>query len=174
MSTPRHISQATDLVCRYLENHGVEYELVQHEAAFSASREAEVAGVLPHHAVKTLALRDGEAYRLAVIPASRRLDLELARKALNASANLRLASESELARDFAVFEVGALPPFGPLLPAPEVVDPRVVEQHRILCSSGDHSHSLLIDPHEIVRLARPRVADICESAIWHGAPLERY
>ncbi len=174
MTAPRQMSRAAELVCGHLGNHGVEYELVEHRATFSAASEAEAAGVMPQMAVKTIALRDGDAYRLAVIPASRRLDLELAREALEASTGLRLASESEIARDFAVFEVGALPPFGTLLPAPEVVDPRVLEQHRILCSSGDHTHSLLIDPHDIVRLSKPRVADICESTVWHGAPLERY
>src|SRR5580765_5536119 len=124
-------SKAAEFVCGYLEKHGV-------------ADEALAAGVEPQNAAKTLALRDGDDYRLAVLPASRRLDLDLAREALRASVHLRLASESEMQRDFAVFEIGALPPFGPLLPAPEIVDPRVLQHDRILCSAGDHSRSLLI------------------------------
>jgi Ala-tRNA(Pro) deacylase len=171
MEASQHSSEA---VLRYLEEHGVAYELVEHEPKFTAASEARAAGVEPQNAAKTLALRDHEAYRLAVIPAQRRLALELTRHAVGASAHLRLASEEEMAVDFPAFELGALPPFGPLLPAPEVVDRRIFEHERILCSAGDHAHSVLIDPHELMRIADPQIADICLSTIPPGSPLERY
>ena len=56
----------------------------------------------------------------------------------------------------------ALPPFGPLLPAPEVVDVRLLYHDRVVCAGGDHRHSLSLDPRELVRVAEPRVADVCE------------
>lgn len=147
---------------RFLETRGVGYETVEHEQTLSATAEARAAGVPPDHAAKTMLLREGEDYRLAVIPASRRLDMHKAREALGASAKLRLATEEEMGTDFGAFEVGALPPFGPLLPAPEVVDGRLLEHERILCTGGDHRHSVLIDPEELVRVVDARLADICE------------
>jgi prolyl-tRNA editing enzyme YbaK/EbsC (Cys-tRNA(Pro) deacylase) len=63
---------------------------------------------------------------------------------------------------FPAFEVGALPPFGPLIPAPEVVDVRLLYHERILCGAGDHTHAVSIDPRELLRVAEPQVADICE------------
>ena len=32
----------------------------------------------------------------------------------------------------------------------------------MVCAGGDHSHSLVLIPVELVNAARPQVADICE------------
>lgn len=32
----------------------------------------------------------------------------------------------------------------------------------VLCPAGDHRHSVLLDPHEIVRITAAQTADICE------------
>jgi Ala-tRNA(Pro) deacylase len=123
--------------------------------------------VPPSHAAKTVVLHDRDGYRLAVIPASRRLDVSRARAAVNGSAQMRLATEDEMATAFPGFEVGALPPFGPLLPAPEIVDVRLVYHDEVLCGGGDHRHSVLLDPRDLLRVAEPRVADVCEHEPQH-------
>ena len=151
-----------DLVHRYLDENRVAHEVVDHEQTLSAAQEAQAAGEPSNHAAKTMVLRDGEQYRLAVIPASHRLDLRKARQALDASAHMRLASEPEMEADFASFEVGALPPLGPMLPAPEALDMRLMDHERILCSGGDHRHSVLVDPRDLARLSEATVADVCE------------
>jgi Ala-tRNA(Pro) deacylase len=151
-----------DAVTSYLEEHGVSHEVVQHEQTFSATAEARAAGIEPDHAAKTMVLRDNADYRLAVIPASERLDLHKVRELLDASRNLRLATEPEMEADFGAFEVGATPPVGPTLPATEVLDRKLMEHERILCTGGDHRHSVLIDPREIERITEARVADICD------------
>lgn len=97
-----------------------------------------------------------------VIPASRRLDLSRLRELTGASLHLRLATEQEMKRDFPDFEVGALPPFGPLLPASEVVDVRLLYHDRVVCGVGDHRHAVSLDPRELLRITEPRVADICK------------
>lgn len=155
-------ARGIDLVHRYLEERGVAHEVVDHEKTFSATQEAKASGIAPDHAAKTMVLREGEDYRLAVIPASHRLDLRKARSALDATAHLRLASEKEMETDFPAFEVGAVPPLGPMLPAPEVLDTRLMDHERILCSGGDHRHSVLVDPRDLVRIGDVRVTDVCE------------
>src|SRR5919204_6252380 len=106
-----------DVVTELLDRRGVRYEVVEHEATYSAQAEARAAATEPEATAKTVALHDRDGYRLAVIPASERLDVRRARVALGASHHLRLASEGELERDFPACEVGALPPFGlPQLP----------------------------------------------------------
>jgi Ala-tRNA(Pro) deacylase len=151
-----------EAVTRYLEGRGVAYEVVDHDQRFTAAAEARAAGVEPDHAAKTVALRDESGYRLAVVPASERVEMHKVRELLESSEHPRLATEEEMRGDFPLFEVGALPPFGPMLPAPEIFDRRLLEHDRILCSGGDHRHSVLIDPREIVRLSNARLADICE------------
>ena len=150
-----------DAVVRYLDEQGLAYEVVEHRLTYTAAAEARAAGVPPADVAKTIVLRDESGYRLAVIPASERLDLGKTREVLG-DRSLRLATEREMASAFAAFEVGAVPPFGPMLPTPEVVDRRLLDHDRILCSGGDHRHGVLIGPPDIVRLAEAKVADICE------------
>ncbi len=151
-----------DVVADYLEEQGVGYEVVEHRTTYTASAEARAAGVPTQDVAKTVVLRDEEGYRLAVLPASERLDLEKARELFGAGKALRLATEQEMGRDFAGFEVGALPPLGPMLPAPEVLDRRLLDHERILVSGGDHRHGVLIDPNDLVEVTQAKVADISE------------
>ena len=146
-----------------LQEAGVEHELVEHPAVFSAVEEADAAGVERASVAKTLVLHDHGGYREAVIPAVRRLDLTRARAALRATRHLRLATEEEIQASFPGYEVGALPPFGEALP--EVVDIRLLYRERIMCAAGDHRHGVRVDPRELLRVAEPRVADICEHAL---------
>ena len=155
-----------DAVTRVLERRGVAYELVEHDATYSAAAEARAAGADPEATAKTVALHDHDGYRLAVVPASERLDLRRAREVLGASHHLRLATEDELERDFPAFDVGALPPFG-TVPLPEVVDVRLLRHGRVVCAGGEHRRSVLVDALELLRITEPRVADICLRAEEH-------
>src|SRR5918996_961892 len=151
-----------DAVARFLDEQGVSCEVVEHRQTYTAASEGRAAGVPPDHVAKTVILHDDGGYRMAVLPASDRLDVRRLRDLLEDAGHLRLATEEEMRSDFAMFEVGAVPPFGPMLQAPEIMDRRLLEHDRILCSGGAHRHSLLVDPKEIVRVAQPQIADICE------------
>ena len=152
-----------DAVTAFLEEHGVRYEVVEHRPTFSAAAEARAAGAEPQEAAKTLALHDRGGYRMAVIPASHRLDLHRVRELLGGTSHLRLATEAELERDFPMFDVGAMPPLGPMVPMLEIIDVHLLYHDRILCAGGDHRHSLRLDPRDLLRLSEPRVASLCET-----------
>ena len=152
-----------DVVTTFLDGTGVGYEVLEHRPTFSAATEARAAGAEPREAAKTLALHDHDGYRMAVIPATHRLDLHRVREVLGASSHLRLATEAELEQDFAMFDVGAMPPLGPMMPMPEVIDVHLLYHEQILCAGGDHRHALRIDPRDLLRVCEPRVAAICEA-----------
>jgi Ala-tRNA(Pro) deacylase len=158
MSVPPGLAAAT----AFLERRGVPYEVVEHEPTHSAAAEARAAGMPPAHVAKTVVLRDAEALSLAVIPASERLDMQRVKDELG-SRGLRLVTEEEMAERFHGVEVGAVPPFGPMFDALELVDERLLDQDRILCSGGDHEHAILVDPRDLVQAGEARVADICEA-----------
>jgi Ala-tRNA(Pro) deacylase len=151
-----------EAITEFLDGEGVEHELIEHEPAMSAAAEARATYQPPDRIAKTVVLHDGSAYVIAAIPASQRLDLRKLRDLLGATRNLRLASEEAIGRDFPSLEVGAVPPFGPMVPAAEVIDRTLLEQPWILCPAGDHRHSVLLDPHALVRITAAKVADICE------------
>jgi Ala-tRNA(Pro) deacylase len=151
-----------DRTTQHLEDQGIGYEVVEHEQAFTAASEAAAAGVRPDNAAKSILLRNAEGYRLAVIPASERIDLGKVCDLLGLSrTEMRLATEDEMATDFPDFELGAIPPLGELLPAPEILDRRVLDHEKMLCNGGDHSHSLVLDPQDIVRITGAQIADVC-------------
>jgi Ala-tRNA(Pro) deacylase len=151
-----------EAISQFLEGGGVEHELIEHEPTLSAAAEARATHYPPDQVAKTIVLHDGSAYVIAAIPASERLDLHKLREVLGSTRQLRLASEEEIGRDFPSLEVGAVPPFGPMVPAAEVIDRALLEQLRILCSAGDHRHSVLVDPRDVVRITAAQTADICQ------------
>jgi Ala-tRNA(Pro) deacylase len=148
---------------RHLDDQAIDYELVEHDRALTAAAEARAAGQEPANAVKSVLLRGPDGYELVVIQASDRLDLGKVSEQLGESrSEFRLATEDEMDADFPQFELGALPPLGEMLPAPEIVDRRVLDHDRVLCNAGDHTHSVLLDPREIVRVSNAEIADVRE------------
>jgi Ala-tRNA(Pro) deacylase len=156
------MAEKIEALTRYLDEHEVAHEVVEHGERFTAAAEARASGIEPRDATKEIVLRRGGEYVLAVIPASERLDLAKAAELLGAGGDVRLAGEEEIGADFDQFELGALPPFGGLLEVEQIVDRRLLEHDTVLCAGGDHRHSVKVDPQEIVRLAGAEVGDLCE------------
>jgi prolyl-tRNA editing enzyme YbaK/EbsC (Cys-tRNA(Pro) deacylase) len=151
-----------EAIIGFLDGVGIAYELIEHPKAMSAGAEARVAHVPAEQVAKTVVLHDGSAYAIVAVAACDRLDLHKLRELLGATQQLRLANEMEIGRDFPTLEVGAVPPFGPMVPAAEVIDSALTEQERILCPAGDHRHSVLVDPRDVVRITGAATADIRE------------
>ena len=160
-NNPEQGMHGIDAVAHFLESRHARYELIEHEDTFAAVEEARASGSILGRMAKTVVLHDHGGFRMAVIPASERLDVHKARAVFRASGHLRLATENEIEREFPAFDPGALPPFSALLGTPEILDTRLLDYPDVLCSGGDHHHTVKISPHEIERLGQPLMADIC-------------
>jgi Ala-tRNA(Pro) deacylase len=144
----------------YLSDHGVSFDVVEHAHSESAVAEARAAHLPAEQTAKTVVLRVSDGWRFAVICASDRLDLHKAAEALGVSRHeLRFASEADMAADFPDYEVGSIPPIGPDTPA-ALIDLRLLDYGQVLCPAGDHKHSLLVDPADIVRVTGARTVDL--------------
>ena len=86
-------------------------------------------------------LDTGTGHVLAVVPASRRLDMRRVHVATG-DTHARLASEEELAADFPGLELGAIPPLGSLLGAPMLVDPEVMVHEMVVAAAGTQTGSV--------------------------------
>ena len=155
------VEGAAGRLAQYLTEHGVEHEMIEHEEALTALAEAREAGEEPDNVAKGVMLIQDHKHLLAVIPASRRLDLAKVH-GLVGEGELRLASEEEMRAIAPNLELGALPAIGPDLPGPEIIDHRLLEHDRIICNSGDHRHSVRLPPGAILELAEPITGDFCE------------
>jgi Ala-tRNA(Pro) deacylase len=132
----------------HLKQRGSAFELLPHRQADTSTDEARALGIDAGEVLKTLAVRTGPGYALAVIPASCRLDLHLVRDALG-DHQARLASEEELARDFAGYELGALPPLGALLGSQMFVAPEVLEHNLVVFAAGTQTESVRMGTREL-------------------------
>jgi prolyl-tRNA editing enzyme YbaK/EbsC (Cys-tRNA(Pro) deacylase) len=147
---------------RWLHSQAIGYQIVPHEPTFEASVEARAARIPAEQTAKTVVLRDGEDVVVVALPACERLDLRKLRAALGRHRSLRLADEAEIAARFPSFEIGAIPPLGPAGVGERVVDRRLLTYNRVLCSAGDHRHSVLLDTMDVVRAGHAVVADVCD------------
>jgi Ala-tRNA(Pro) deacylase len=138
------------LVTEYLDERGVAFEVVPHRRAFTSLQEARELGVAADEVLKTVAVRTRGRYALAVVPASRRLDLRLVRETLD-DPDARLASEAELQADFPGYELGALPPLGSLLGVPLLVDPEVLSHETVLFAAGLETESVRVRAGDLFR-----------------------
>ena len=128
-------------VTEHLERRGVAFEVAEHPRVLTSMAEARALGITADEVVKTVVLATDWGLALVVVPASRRLDLRLAREAVGDHA-ARLASEDELQRSFSECELGALPPLGSLLGAPVFVDPEVLEHDTVMFAAGIQTQSV--------------------------------
>ena len=135
-------------VTEHLEQRGSAFELLPHRQAYTSTDEARALGIDAGEVLKTLAVRTGPGYVLAVIPASRRLDLHLVREALG-DHQARLASEEELGRDFPGYQLGALPPLGALVGSEVLIDPEVLEHDLVVFAAGSQTESVRMATREL-------------------------
>lgn len=145
----------------FLDEHDVDYEHTEHEPVYTAQEVAEVEHVPGRQVAKVVILTDGDESIMALLPATRKIQLEKIRRAAGNDA-LRLASEEEFADTFAGCEIGAMAPFGNLYDVPVFVDQSLREDETITFNAGTHSDAITMSYADFERLVDPVAADYSE------------
>lgn len=149
-----------------LQESGAKYEVIDHPLAFTAQEEAAASHVPGRHWAKTVAiLVDGEA-ALAVLPATRMLDIQKLRRVVGTD-RVEIAREAEFQDLYPDCDLGAMPPFGVLYGQRTFVDEDLREEERIAFHAGDHRTAIEMSFSDFERLADPIPAAIA------GPPRER-
>jgi Ala-tRNA(Pro) deacylase len=139
---------------RFLDTNEVPYRVHRHARAYTATAVAKAEQVPLSEMAKVVLLRGGRRYLMAVIPASRRLDLEQVRS-VTEEPDLELASEPELAQLFPDCETGAMPPFGNLFGIAVWVDDALGRESVTVFNAGNHSETVHMRYADFVRLVKP-------------------
>jgi len=147
------------LVGEHLERQGVPFEATTHTRTDTALEEARALGIAADAVVKTIVLRTGSGHALAVVPATRRLNMKLTRRATGDS-HVRLATEGELQGQFPGFELGAFPPLGALLGLPLFVDREVMDHERLAFAAGSQTESVLVRTTDLFAGENPSVVPL--------------
>jgi Ala-tRNA(Pro) deacylase len=147
-------------VTSFLDEAGLDFDVLEHAHTERAADEAAALGVSPAEVAKTLVLTTPEGNVRAVLPASERIDLRKVGDLVGASGKkVHLATEDDLARDYAEFDLGAVPPFGGKRD-PVILDLRLSERDSVVFEAGSHERSVRIKAADLLRLTEAQVADI--------------
>lgn len=119
------------LITDQLRGKGIPFEILFHQPTSHARDEAHRLGLPLSEVVKTILIETNREYALAVIPASRRLDMHRVREAIG-DPRARLATEAEILERFPAYPLGALPPLSGELGIPVYVDPEVAGQDSLV------------------------------------------
>lgn len=124
-------------VREYLEEAGVEYELIHHSYTPNSRSAAESARVPPDQVAKPVMLEDERGYLMAVVPASRRVELTSLQRTLGR--RLVLATEREVRDLFSDCSMGAVPPIGQAYGLEVVWDDCLASCADVYFEAGDHT-----------------------------------
>jgi Ala-tRNA(Pro) deacylase len=138
------------VVTEHLERAGLRFEVLPHARSTTALEEAAALHLGADEVLKSIALIIETGPALAIVPASRRLDMELVRVALG-DRHARLATEDEIERTFPEFELGALPALPALLHVPVVIDPAVFERRQVTFAAGLQRESVRVEADPVLR-----------------------
>jgi Ala-tRNA(Pro) deacylase len=138
----------------FLTGRGVAYERLHHRPAYSANRVAQALHVPGREVAKAVLLRAGWGYALAVLPATRRVDLRRLAEDLWGE-EVEVASEAEVGRVFPDCEAGAVPPFGSLYHLPTVVDESLARDEQIVFEAQTHAEAIRMAYRDYEALEHP-------------------
>ena len=150
---------------QFLQEQAVDYEVIVHSDTFEAQRMAHEVHVSGHEVAKTvlLSVHNGSKCVVAVLPASRKIDLDKARQALN-DPTVAVAPEQEIQKLCPDCEKGALPPFGRQYGTTTLVDRTLTEDEMIVFEANTHHESIRMALVDYVRLENPDIVDLAGPA----------
>jgi len=146
-------------IARYLEQNDVQFAVHEHPPAYTSQEAAAEQHISGDMVAKAVLVETPKGCAMCVLPASYKLDMSKAAKALGVK-RVSLADEAKMAELFPDAEVGAEPPFGNLYDLPTVVDEHLAADQQIVCRAGTHSRSVQLKYADYARLVEPKVADI--------------
>lgn len=153
------ISMPVRKMRQYLDSFGIKYVTISHSPAFTASETAHLAHVPEKDLAKVVMIKIDDRMAMAVLPASRVLDLDQLQIQTGAQ-EVRLANEREFNDLFADCESGAMPPFGNLYGIPVYADISLRQDEQIAFNAGSHSELVKMTYADFERLANPHVLDM--------------
>ena len=142
-----------------LDQAKISYEVYNHPAAFTAQEIAATQHMSGREMAKVVILKIEGSFVMAVVPASRFVNLRMIRLGLGVK-DVSLATEDEFAALFPECEIGAMPPFGNLFGLPVYVDPALEMDETIFFNAGNHQQTVRLKYREFKELVKPRVVPL--------------
>ena len=122
---------------QYLAERGVEYDVVEHPHALTASESAKTSHISLNRLARAVVLKGKDGFMLAVLPASGHIQFSQLCKQLGA--DMDMASEEQIETLFLDCEPGAVPALGAAYGLKVIVDDSLANEPEIYLEGGDHA-----------------------------------
>ena len=142
-----------------LDRHEVPYVTITHSPAYTAQQIAQTAHIPGGEMAKTVVVKVDGQLVLAVLPASRHVDLNIFREAIGGT-DVELANERDFLQTFTGCELGAMPPFGNLWDVPVFVSDELADHEFITFNAGTHTELVQLRYADFDRIAKPKVVSL--------------
>lgn len=139
-------------VQKHLSQEAVRYELIEHQRTLDSTHTAQAAHVPGAQLAKGTVLKDEKGFLIAVVPATRRVDLGAMHRRFGRP--LGLATEPEVAALFGDCEPGAVPPLGAAYGIDCIFDDSLMEAPDVYFEAGDHRRLVHVSGADFRRLVR--------------------
>jgi Ala-tRNA(Pro) deacylase len=149
----------------YLEKRQCPFKRIPHHPMFSAQRLAEELGVKGAEVAKPVLLRTehGGFYVVAVVPASKRINLSVASQLFNMGP-LQFATEIEIAERFGDCEFGVVSPFGARYGIHTLVDSSFAADGHLYFEGTTHSEAICVAFTDYQKIEKPTVGRFTDSS----------
>jgi Ala-tRNA(Pro) deacylase len=135
------------------------YEVIPHRPTRTAREEAHALGIAPEDVAKTVVMLTRSGYLRAVVPASKKVDVDAVRKLL-VDPSASIAPEAELVLAYPMFELGAVPPFGGPGGDRVLVDSSLLDREWLVFEAGSQRQSVRMRASDLRTLCAAEIASI--------------
>jgi Ala-tRNA(Pro) deacylase len=143
---------------KYLDANKVKYKALKHKLAYTAQEIAAAQDVPGKQVIKSVLVKAGDKYVLAVLPAIHLIDTKKLKSILKCKA-IKIATEKEVEKIIPDYKAGAMPPFGNLFGLETVADKILKEDIDIVFNGGTHKDTVKMKYTDFEKLAKPKTAD---------------
>jgi Ala-tRNA(Pro) deacylase len=140
----------------FLRSRRIWFESMLHSPASSSTKRAHSVHVPGRRVAKTVLLKAGDRFVVAILPSTSRIDLERLGGILGLStAEVRLATSEELVGLFTDCEPGVVPPFGRLYEVETVFDSTLVEVDELVFGGNMRHEGLRMRSGDYIAIEAP-------------------
>jgi Ala-tRNA(Pro) deacylase len=141
-------------VAEFLTDHQVPFETIYHPPAFTAQKRAKYLHTPGKQVAKCVLLVGQSGYMLAVLPATRQIDVERLNAQLGEK--VRIAEDHEITWVFRDCEWGVVSPFGTLYGLSTILDDSFDRSALLIFEGRLHAESIRLRCSDYETLERPR------------------
>jgi len=155
------VKQITSL----LKQNGLWHETFTHKPVITSEEAAKIrTGYSLHQGAKAMIVRikiseADKKFVMLVLPANLRFD-NVKVKTIFKAKDIRLATEEEISNLTDGVQIGGVPPFGNLFGLEVIVDPKLLENEKIIFNAGDRRFSVAMLSKDYQTLVNPQIGSI--------------